>query len=55
MTRAEAEQLTREELVEWALELDRRNRKGVHLLRVGQGQGLIPINETIRVLEGRDN
>jgi hypothetical protein len=50
---AEAERLTRLELLEAVLELDRRNRKAVHILRVGQGQGLIPVSETINVLEGR--
>jgi hypothetical protein len=52
---AEAERLTRLELLEAVLELDRRNRKAAHLLRVGQGQGLVPIAETINTLEGRSH
>jgi hypothetical protein len=55
MTRSEAEKLSREELLEAALELDRRNRQAAQLLEVGQGQGLIPVRETINLLKGRSH
>jgi hypothetical protein len=54
MTRTDIETLTREELIELAIDLDRRNRKGAQLLEVGVGQGLIPVTDTIRTLRGSD-
>lgn len=52
MTRTEMENLTAPELLELALDLERRNQQTAHLLEKGRLDGLIPISEAIRTLKG---
>jgi hypothetical protein len=52
MTRSELEALTPNDLLELALDLDRRNRKAAQELEVGLGQGIINIPAALKALRG---